>query len=259
MFKKIFILIFMLVFLTYGCAKNEKPQDIYRTIINRDKLIVGVQYDAKPFGFIDENGKLEGVDVDIAKELAKRILGDESKIEFREVSPSTRIEAITSGEVDMVIATMSITPQRKLIVSFSDPYFIAGQAIAVPIDSDIKTYNDLNNRNVIVVLGTTGEKNLRYFVPSAVIQGYKNYSEAFKAFKERKADAITTDDSLLIGFVMDNKNFKILPKRLTQEPYGIAFKNSEDAASLKINVNRMLQDMKSDGTLNTIKKKWNVA
>lgn len=259
MFKKIFILIFMLVFLTAGCGKKEKPQDIYRSIINRGKLIVGVQYDAKPFGFIDKDGQLEGVDVDIAKELANRILGSESRVEFKKVSPSTRIEAITSGEVDMVIATMSITPQRKLIVSFSDPYFIAGQAIAVPIDSDIKTYNDLNNKNVIVVLGTTGEKNLRYFAPSAVIQGYKSYSEAFEAFKKGRADAITTDDSLLMGFVMDNKNFKILPKRLTQEPYGIAFKNSEDAASLKVNINRMIQDMQSDGTLNAIKKKWNVA
>lgn len=259
MFKKTFIIIFMLIFFVSGCSSPDKNQDVYKSIIKRDKLIVGVQYDAKPFGFIDADGKLKGVDVDIARELAKRILGDENKVKFKQVAPSTRIQAVTAGDVDVVIATMSITPQRRTIVDFSDPYFIAGQAIVVPLDSDITTYNDLNNKNVIVVLGTTGERNLRYFVPSAIVQGYKNYAEAFKAFKEGQADAITTDDSLLMGFVMDNKDYKILPKRFTQEPYGIAFKNSEDAASLKVNINRILSDMKSDGTLNNIKKKWNVS
>lgn len=249
----------MLVFFVSGCSAPDKVQDIYKTIIKRDKLIVGVQYDAKPFGFINKEGKIEGVDADVAREIAKRILGNENKIEFKQVSPSTRIQAITTGDVDLVIATMSITPQRKAIVDFSDPYFIAGQAIAVPLKSDISSYNDLNDKNVIVVLGTTGERNLRYFAPNAVVQGYKNYALAFKAFKEGKSDAITTDDSLLIGFVMDNKGYKILPKRMTQEPYGIAFKNSEDASSLKLNINRILSDMKSDGTLHRIEKKWNVS
>lgn len=249
----------MVVFFASGCTAPEQTPDVYKSIQNRGKLIVGVQYDAKPFGFIDTDGSIKGVDVDIAKELAKRILGDENKVEFKQVAPSTRIQAITAGNVDIVIATMSITPQRRIIVDFSDPYFIAGQAIVVPTDSNITTLNDLNNKNVVVVLGTTGEKNLRYFVPSAIVQGYKNYGEAFNAFKEGQGDALTTDDSLLMGFIMDNKGYKILPKRLTQEPYGIAFKNTEDAASLKVNINRILADMKSDGTLSRIKKKWNVS
>lgn len=249
----------MLMFILSGCTVTEKTHDVYKSIISRDKLIVGVKYDAKPFGFIDTDGELKGVDVDIAKELAKNILGDESKIEFKQVTPATRIQSITTGEVDLVIATMSITPQRKAIVDFSEPYFIAGQAIIVPKDSDINSFNDLNNKNVIVVLGTTGEKNLRYFAPSAVVQGYKNYSSAFNALKEGKADALTTDDAILMGFVMDNEDYKILPKHLTQEPYGIAFKNSEEAAVLKNNINRILVIMKSDGTLSKIKKKWNVS
>ncbi len=258
MFKKLVLLIFSLSILVSSCGKVEESQDVYKNIIARDKLIVGTQFDAKPFGYIDKDKMLKGVDIDIALELAKRLLGSKDKIQFVQVTPSSRIQAITSGEVDIVIATMSITPQRKTIVDFSTPYYIAGQAILVPQNSSIGSYNDLNNKPVIVILGTTGEKQLRYFAPKAILKGYKTYSDGFKALKNGKAEAITTDDSILLGFVMDNNNYKILSKRLTQEPYGVAFKNTEDALILKNNVNRALNEMRLDGFLNSIYKKWGI-
>jgi len=248
----------MILLTATGCTKNEQSQDVYKNIIKRDKLIVGTQFDAKPFGYVDKDNKLKGVDVDIAKELAKRMLGSESKIEFKQVTPSNRIQSITSGEVDLVIATMSITPQRKAIVNFSLPYYIAGQAILVGQQSNISGYSDLNNKPVIVILGTTGEKQLRYFAPKAILKGYRTYSEGFQALKNGNAVAITTDDSILHGFIMDNKNYKILSQRLTQEPYGIAFKNTEDARTLKSNIDRLLNDMRIEGYLNKICKKWGV-
>lgn len=256
MYKKISFLLFLLLIFVTGCANQEKKTDVYNTIIKRDKIIVGTQYEAKPFGFVDKDGKLKGADIDIARELAKRILGDENKVEFKQVTPSTRIQAITTGDVDFVVATMSITPQRMVVVDFSQPYYVAGQAILVPPKSNINSLNDLNNKNVIVVLGTTGERSLRYFAPGAIMQGYRNYADAFSAFKSKKSDALTTDDSLIIGFIMDNPGYKLLPKRITQEPYGIAFKKSEDASILKNNLNRILDDMRTDGFLSKTKKKW---
>ncbi len=258
MYKKLLLTVFALFFIIVGCSKQDKSTDVYKKIISRDKLIVGVKYDAKPFGFVDEDGKLEGFDVDIAHELAKRILGDSNKVEFIQVTPSTRIQAVTSGQVDFVVATMSITPQRQQIIDFSTPYYIAGQAILIPASSKIKSFSDLNNKNVIVILGTTGEKNIRYYAPSAVLQGYVNYSEAFSALKAGSASALTTDDALLIGFIMDNRNYKLLPKRMTKEPYGIAFKKSEDTIPLKNNLNRILENMQYDGTISQLKKKWNL-
>lgn len=258
MFKKTIFLLFLMIFVLTGCSKPEPKIDVYQNIIKRDKIVVGVQYDAKPFGYMDSDRTLKGVDVDIAKELSKRILGDENKIVFKQVTPANRIQSITSGNVDMVIATMSITPQRKTIIDFSDPYYIAGQAILVPEDSTINSSKDLNDKEVIVILGTTGEKNLRYFAPHAILKGYKTYSEGFSALKQKKADALTTDDSILMGFIIDNKGYKILAKRLTKEPYGIAFKNSEDASSLKVNINRILSDMRTDGFMYNLKTKWKI-
>lgn len=260
MFKKLFPVLILFIFTLTGCGvKDTEPQlDVYHNILQRDKLIVGVQYDAKPFGYLDKDNKLKGVDIDIAKELAKRILNDENKIELKQVTPANRIQAVTSGDVDIVVATMSITPQRKLIVDFSSPYYIAGQAILVPNDSNIRNVNDLNNRPVGVVLGTTGEKNLRYFAPQAILRGFKNYSEAFKALQNKQVDAMTSDDAILLGFIIDDNNYKILPKRLTKEPYGIAMKNTEDARSLHSNINRFLDDMREDGFLYNLYKKWDI-
>ncbi|MDD3237559.1 MAG: glutamate ABC transporter substrate-binding protein [Candidatus Gastranaerophilales bacterium] len=257
-FNRLAMIFLAIVFMVTGCSKFEKETDVYQNILQRDKIIIGTQFEAKPFGYITPKGALQGADVDIARELAKRLLGSSKKIEFRQVTPANRIQAITTGDVDVVIATMSITPQRKMIVDFSNPYYVAGQAVLVPKNSSISTIKDLNGKKVIVILGTTGEKNLRFFAPSAIAQGYRNYDEAFKAFKAGKGDALTTDDSLLVGFIMDNPNYKILQSRMTQEPYGIAFKNSEDTLALKTNLNRVLNDMNHDGTLSKIKHKWNL-
>ncbi len=258
MFKKICLLFILLVVITSGCNKNESKSDLYSSILKKGHLTVGISYDAKPFSFKDSDGKIKGVDADIAREIARRILGSEQKVVFTHIAPQNRSKAVSNGDVDMVISSMTITPDRKKIVEFSDPYFVAGQAICVKKDSNIDSYDDLNNKNVVVVLGTTGETNLRDFAPNAIIQGYVDNADAFNAFRKGGYDAVTTDDSLLLGFVMDNQDYKILPGRLTTEPYGIALKKSKDTMTFKKALNDIISKIKFDGTLQTIKDKWNV-
>jgi len=257
MFKKIFLLLILIIFISSGCAsKNDK--DLYKSILKKDKLVVGISYSSKPFGFKNSDGQINGLEVDLAKEIARRILGDENKVEFKDIATPERINAANSGKVDMVISMMTITPQRKKFVYFSNPYFVAGQAICVRKNSNIDSLDDLLNKRIIVELGTTGEKNIRIFTPNALIQGYDSNSDAINAFKSGEGDAITTDDSLLQGLVMDNADYIILPKRLTNEPYGIAFRKSLLTNSLKQRVNEIIREMKLDGTLGRIKNMWGV-
>lgn len=117
------LLILCLVFVT-GCTQKEDSMDTLDKIQQRGKLVVGVKFDTKPFGYLDERGQLVGFDIDLAKYIAKSILGDEDKVEFKQVTPSNRILALNSDKVDMVIATMTITPQRRAIVDFSQPYYV---------------------------------------------------------------------------------------------------------------------------------------
>ncbi len=257
--KKILCLLILSLLLLTACGKKEDENAVDK-IIKRDLLIVGVKTDSKPFGFISKStGEHEGFDVDVARYIAKDIIGNERKIEFVEVNPNSRIEAITSGEVDMVIATMSVTPSRQYLIDFSVPYYIAGQTALVKADSDIHTFSDLKKKTTIVVLGTTAEKNIRNIIPTARIVGYKNYKEAFQAFIEGKGDAISTDDTIISGFLMDSdaKKYRILKNRISQEPYAIGMKQDEDK-KLKKTVDIIITRMKKDGTLRALKQKWHL-
>lgn len=256
MFKKVFWLFVLIFFASNICTAKSNNTNLYDSIIQKDKIIVGISFDSKPFGFKDNKGQIKGMEADLAREIARRILGNTNKASFKNVTSQGRINAVTSDEVDMVISTMTITPKRKKIINFSDPYFVAGQAICVRKDRKIDSIDDLMNKKIIVILGTTGEQNIKHLAPNALIQGYVNNSEAIDAFKEGSCDAITTDDALLQGLVMENMDYMLLPRRLTKEPYGIAFKKSKQTESLRKHINNIIKEMKLDGTLQSIKDKW---
>lgn len=256
--KKLLSIVFIMFTITLlsGCGVEKQSASLMEKILKNDKLVVGVKFDAKPFGYKDSDGKLKGFDIDLAKKIAKNILGDENKIEFVQVTPSSRILTLTSGKVDMIVATMSITPQRKHVVNFSTPYYVAGQALMTPIKSDIQGLTDLKDKKVIVVLGSTAERNIKHYSPRAIVQGYKSTSEAYNALKMGYGDAFTTDDTILAGIVMDDPTMKILSKRYTQEPYAIAFRMEEESDSLRRNVNHIIEHMRDSGELNRLKNKW---
>ena len=257
--KKILSLLILSLFLLTGCGSKGSPvpqKDLLAVIHERGKIIAGTKFDSKPFGYLDKNEQLKGFDVDLMREITKRILGDVNDIEFKEVNASNRILALSSESVDLVIATMTINEQRATVVDFSNPYFMTGQVVMIPQNSNIKSVRDLNDKNVAVVLGTTAEKNIRFLAPQSMIKGYRSYNEAFSALRSGRADALTSDDSILYGIIMDNPQYKILPDRYTKEYYGIAFRKDEASDSLQNAVNKALEDIKNDGTLMKLVKKW---
>lgn len=251
----VYFLIFGLSAFLSGC-KKEESSDCLDKILARDKVIVGVKFDTKPFGYIDENQNLSGFDVDLAKYISKNLLGSENKIEFKQVTPSNRILALNSGQIDMIIATMTVTDQRKEVIDFSIPYYIAGQAILVPEKSDITSMSDLNGKKVIIIFGSTAEKNTRLAAPEAKILGYKTYTGGYSALKQGRADAITSDDTILMGFAIQDKSVKLLPKRYSKEPYAIGFKKGESSKRLRERVDLILDEMVKSGELNQLKRKW---
>lgn len=256
--KKLLSLLILALLLLTACGK--KPEkDALTKIKERDMLIVGVKEDAKPFGFISKTtGKIEGFDVDVARYIAKEIIGEERKVKFIPVTSATRMEAVTSGEVDMVIATMSITPQRQYLIDFSEPYYIAGQTAVVKEDSKIHTFSDLKKKTTIVVLGSTSEQNLRRIAPTAKLVGYKSYKEAFDAFLAGKGDALSSDDTIISGFMMENKGYRVLKHRISQEPYAIGIRQYDDK-KLKNTLDVIVVRMKKDGTIKRLEQKWHLS
>ncbi len=234
---------------------NYKEEDLIKTIKSRGYLIVGVKTDTRPFGYL-ENGKNVGFDIDIAKYIAKDILHNPNKIKFVQVTPSNRLYLLNVQDVDMIIATMTITPERRNIISFSKPYFVAGQAVLVSSRSNIKSLADLDNKNVGVLYGSTAEKNIRLIIPSVNIIGYKTYHDAYNALKTGKIVAITSDDTILRHYALTDSSVKLLPKRYTRELYAIGIRKNQESKSLLKVVNMNITNMVNDGTLIKLKRKW---
>ena len=234
-----------------GEAKNALEQ-----IKNRGKLVVGVKYDTNLFGLKNPStGKVEGFDIDIAKALAKKILGDESKVELKEVTSKTRIPMLKNGDIDMIIATMTITEERKQEVDFSDVYFKAGQALLVKKGSTIKGIDDIKKgTTVLAVKGSTSAVNIRQKAPEATVLEFENYSEAFQALKAGQGDALTTDNSILLGMQKQDPNYVIAGDIFTDEPYGIAVKKGE--AELLQAVNDFLKEYNASGEYDKLYEKW---
>lgn len=252
--KKIFILSFITIFLFFFTGCKSKPVGDLDRIIKQDKIIFGVKNDTRPFGFY-ENWELKGIDIDIAKYITKSILGDENKAEYKIVDSSNRLLKLSSGEVDMVIASMSVTPQRQQVINFSEPYYMAGQTVLVGEESDIKSITDLKNRKIVVVFGTTAEKSLKIVAPNAIIVGTKSYMTAFEMLKSKQVEGMAADDTILSAFAKEGK-YRLLNQRYTKEPYAIGFRKNELSADLEDKVNGIIEEMKRSGKLKQIEEKW---
>ena len=242
----------------YACTDKKEKTDNLNTILERGKLIVGVRVDAKPFGFLDSNGKYQGYDVELAEKLAKSILNSSSAVEFVPVTAQNRISMLNSGKVDVLVAAVSVTENRKILMDFSSPYFIAGQAVLVNQGSDITTLKELNGKRVIIVYGSTGEMGVRRALPEAAVIGYKTYDEAIKALKSGDADGLISDDTILYGLTANDKSVKILQGRYSKEPYAVAFRKGKESEKLREHTNFFLQELARTGKLKKMQQQWGI-
>lgn len=256
--KRIILVLLFMCLIFSACGKKKTASDDLSRIEQKGKIVVGVRDDASPFGFRDKNGVLVGYDIDLARILAQNILGNSSAVEFVPVTASNRIMKLNSGEVDCLIATMSITNQRQQILDFSVPYYMAGQAILVRSTSKAASLRDFEGNKLIIVYGSTSEGNLRSNVPEVTVLGYKTYNDAYKALKSGKAEGIVADDTILLNFTLNDKSVKLLPKRYSKEPYAIAFRKGEQSARLISKTNYVIENLQSTGKLNRLQEKWKI-
>lgn len=256
--KNLILLVLFICLFFCGCSKKVTVEDDYSLIVKRDKLIVGVREDAPPFGFKDINGNFQGYDIDLSKYIAEAILGSKDKVEFVPVTASNRIMKLSSGEVDILISAMSITKQRLQILDFSVPYHIAGQAILVKKNSGLKYLSDFKGKKMIIIFGSTGEKNLQSNIPEINVVGYKDYKNGLNALKSGYAEGMLADDTVLYGLAGKDNSVRILPKRYSKEPYAVAFRKEETSKRLQEKVNYVIENLQRTGKLNRLKNKWKI-
>ena len=185
---------------------------------DKGEIVIGVKFDVPPFGFENpQSGEVEGFDVDLGKMIAEE-LGVEPK--FVEAISDNRIPFLQDGTVDLILSTMTITTDRAVEIDFSRPYFIAHGRILVPKGSDIKGIEDLGGKKVCTGLGSTYESTIKEQAPEADLKLVESYSECFELLQNGSVDAISTDDVILTGMIIQDDSLQMVGEQMTEEPYG---------------------------------------
>ena len=237
-----------------GAVDWAEAQSTLDIVKKRGKLVVGVKTDFPPFGYVDASGKNLGFDVDVAHLFAKALFNDENQVELVAVTSGNRIPFLQSGKIDIIIATVTVTDERRQIVEFSDPYFLSGSLLLVPKASPANSLDDLAGKTVAVVQGAIQDKDVEQLQPKANRLKFGKVSEAVLAVKGGRADAYAHDDILVLTLAKENPDLRAAGKPFIPRPYGIAVRKG-DTEFIKW-VNAELARMKKDGTYDRLWKKY---
>lgn len=221
-------------------------------IQERGEITIGVKYDVPPFGFQNpQTNEVEGFDVDMGREIADA-LGVEPN--FVEAISDNRIPFLKDGTVDLILSTMTITTDREYEIDFSTPYFIAHGRILVPEGSDIQGVEDLGGKRVCTAIGSTYEATLKEQAPDAKLELVDAYSECFELIQNGAVDAVSTDDVILTGMIIQDDSLQMVGDELTTEPYGVGIPDGQD--DMQQFVDETLGDVFSSGRWSEIYDNW---
>jgi glutamate transport system substrate-binding protein len=217
-------------------------------LADKGSITIGTKFDQPLFGLRGPSGEPEGFDVEIGKIIAAKLGIEPDKIKWTETVSANREPFIQDGKVDIVVATYTINDERKQVVDFAGPYFVAGQTILVKQDNnDINGPDDLAGKTVCSVEGSTPAANIEENYPDAKLELTDAYSNCLEPLRNDQVDAITTDNVILAGFVDQNPDeFKLAGEPFTEEPYGIGLKKGDDA--FRTFINDVLEESYEDGT-----------
>lgn len=170
------------------------------------KIKIGVFSDKKPFGYVDQNGKYQGYDVYFANRIGKDLGVD---IEFVSVEPASRVEYLVTGKVDIILANFTVTAERAEKVDFTLPYMKVALGVVSPEGKLITDPEQLKGKKLIVSKGTTAETYFTENYPDVELLKFDQYTEAFNALLDGRGDALSTDNTEVLAWAIENKGFKV--------------------------------------------------
>ena len=233
------IMISAIIFIAIiGCEKENK------------KLYVGTNAEFEPFEY-REGGNIVGFDIELIGEISKLINKD---IEVEDMAFDGLLPALQTKKIDLIIAGMTATEERKKFVNFSESYYKSQQAIVVNNDENgINTFDNLVGKDVGVVLGYTGDLIVSK-ISNVKIQRYNATSEAIMALKSKKVQAVVLDYEPAKNYSAQNPELKLIETDSQSEEYAIAIRK-EDTQLLN-DINKALATLKENGTYDTLLNKY---
>jgi polar amino acid transport system substrate-binding protein len=253
-------LFFIITLIISGCNKGETEQKKVGGIdkIKQTKVIrIALdKSDYPPFSIFTESDPV-GFDIDIAYDIARKM---GVKAEFVKMDFDSILTAVDNGEIDLGLATFTITPERNLITMFSQPYIVTGQAVLMDksLKNSVYSFRDLNTTQykIVYTKGNTSENAVKKLMPDSRYFGVDTPDEALNALKTKQAHAMVADMPFCSTQSAKDagENFHFIDEPITFEPIGIAV-NKEDYHLVNW-INNYIQQIQSDGTYDEIYTKW---
>jgi glutamate transport system substrate-binding protein len=227
-------------------ASNFDAGTKMKELADAGKITIGVKFDQPGIGFkgaTDDAPK--GFDPEMGKILAASLGIPADKITWKETISDNREPFLQKGEVDLVIASYSITDDRRKVVGQAGPYYVTGQQLLVKKGSDIKSVDDIKGKEVCSVTGSTSLDNVE--AKGAKPRGFDTYSECRDQVADGSVDSMTTDGAILLGYAaLDPDNLEVVGEPFSEERYGIGY--SKDSPEMCQWITDTIKKAEDDGT-----------
>ncbi len=258
--KKIMMAVLMaaLVLAVTGCKKNEKKSkvDAVSALKERGTFVLGLDDSFPPLGFRNENNEIVGYDIDLAKEVAKRL-----GVDFRAqpIDWDAKEMELETGKIDCIWNGFTITEDRKNALSFTEAYLNNDQVVVVRADSGIKTLADMKGKIVGIQSGSSAQEavddNADFSSSISKLIMFKDNITALNDLDIGGVDGVVMDSVVAnYSITQTKKPFNVINESLANEGYGIGFRKNEP--ELRDAVWNILKEMQSDGTVTAISQKW---
>lgn len=250
-----------MLFAFAGCSGDRKDsssttgEDVsLQKVLDSGKLVLGLDATFKPMGYTNDKDEIVGFDIDVAEEVCKRM---GVKLVKESINWETKEQDLNAGRIDCIWNGMSVSPSRAEEMNLSEPYMKNSMVFVVPVDSDAKTMDDLSKKVIGVQNGSTAQDilNASDIADTITEQAMPTNIEALQQMELGLVDAVFLD-SVVANYEITSsgKNYIVLPDGLEEEEYAIGFRKNDQ--KLRDEVQKILGEMKADGTLGEISTEW---
>lgn len=224
-------------------------------IQKRGKITIAVKDNVRPLGFRDSAGNLQGLEIDLARQLAQEILGDANAVELIPLNNQERLDALLNGEVDVIIAQMGLSDSRERLVNFSSYYYLDGIGFVTKKEG-LTDLAQITTQRVVILNYSQAIAAVRAYFPNVTLIPAASYQEALTLLETQQADLFAGDHSVLTGWTQDYPNYRLLPAWLDGNALAIATPKGRQHQTLHQEIQTTLLEWQKSGWLKERINHW---
>lgn len=252
--KKIILFLLLFVLVSSGTQSSASAAELTK-IQRRGYLNIAVKDNLRPLGFRNVKGDLQGLEIDLAQQLAADLLGKTNAVKLKPVANRDRLSQVLDNKVDLTIARVTATESRARLVSLSIPYYFDGTRL-ITKNTSLQKLSDLEKQKIAVLNNSSTIADIRYYLPHADLVGVNSYQEGRSLLENNTVVAFAADTSVLSGWVQQYPQYRLLPVKLSTEPLSVVMPKGLQYDDLRRRVNGAIARYLETGWLQQRAQHW---